>query len=129
MDLKVVQLIRGAMAAADGQGAGGLGAATRPVDRFEPRKVIHPTPRYEARTIYHPTPRYEARPVLHPTPRVEEAAPPAETTPKGTCVNPAAPPPWLEPSWNRPVPPVPTVKIIQHHTDIQNKGSLLDMFV
>lgn len=129
MDLKAVQLIRGAMAAADGQGgAGGMGAAARPVDRFEPRKVIHPTPRIEPRRVFHPTPRYEARPVLHPMPRVEPVEVPAEPTKPTSCISPATPPPWAEPTWKHPVEPAPTVKINQYHTDIQNKGSLLDLF-
>lgn len=128
MDLKVVQLIRGAMAAADAQGAGGVGATVRPTDRFEPRQVIHPTPRFEPRRVFHPTPRYEPRPVQHYTPRVEPVDVPAEPTKPSSCISPATPPPWAQPTWTQPVEPAPTVKINQYHTDIQNKGSLLDLF-
>jgi hypothetical protein len=130
MDLKLVQLIRGAMRAADmAAGQGCCGAAGRCED------VVDPTPRFEPRVVYHPTPRYEPRPVIHPVVRREPVVLPPIPAP---C------PPELphcghmpiEPVWKTLPDPVrhdhmsaTTVKMHVVRPDIRHKGTLIDTFI
>jgi len=76
LDLNKVQLLRGAMRAADiasgrAQAVSGLGPAPTPPPsqlvrepQFEPRRVIYPEPRYEPRPVIHPTPLKEYLPPI-----------------------------------------------------------------
>jgi hypothetical protein len=132
LDLKVVQLVRGAMAAADAQGIAGAAGAVVPTEpRFEPRQVVHPTPRYEPRPVIHPTPRYEPRPVVHSRPRVAELeCPPCCEGEKPPCVPPPCLPPWMEPlPWPTPPERARVVKIVRRPPDIVHKGMLIDTFI
>jgi hypothetical protein len=111
--------------------APGLGnGPASPVDRFEPRQVIHPEPRYLPRQVLHPTPRYLPRPVLHPKPRVVENAPAPSVKPA-----PPTPIPWpIPPVWTT-LPPTHSqsapkiLKISPPAIDIRNKGTLIDLFI
>jgi hypothetical protein len=134
-DLHVVQLIRGAMRAADAasgrpEAVSGLGPAPT-FRRIAAREVLHPEPRIEPRRVIHPEPRFEPRPVLHPAPTIQPSiAPPPED-----CSGPAhsgcllLPPPWRMPVWNIPIEPKPAIKTVVHRTDVHHKGSLLDLFI
>ncbi len=137
LQLKEVQLLRGAIRAADvesGKQFGAAGIALDPVrgkeeeDRFEPRRVIHPTPRYLPRPVLHPTPRYLPREVVAPLggankgeQRGDEGA-----TPK---IAPAPPPPWKELPWPKSGLPQCKVKVVVVAPDMNSKGALLDLFI
>ena len=135
-DLKLVQLLRGAIRAADAASGKGspiafIGPApTQIVNRFESRQVVEPEPRFEPRPVIHPTPRFLPRPVIHLTPRFEPA--PA-AAPFGPEVPPRCghglSPPWRMPVWNMPIEPKVTIKRVVHLADVHNKGSLLDLFI
>lgn len=131
LDLKLVQLVRGAMRAADEAGAKELGGLVREPE-FRPRQIIHPEPRYEQRPVIHPEPRYEARPVIHPTPRVVEP-PPAVCSPcpehKPRITPSPFVPPWKVLPWENPPQPLLKVKVIKLKPDIVRKGSLIDCFI
>ena len=137
LDLKLVQLVRGAMAAADRQGncchPGHLGHCCdrddRRCDVFEPRRHIEPEPVYEPRRHIHPEPRIEPRPLLQPATRLanegwdcaEYAAPKASKSP--------IEPPWKVLPWENPPPPPPKVKYILHRPDIaRSKGTFVNVF-
>jgi hypothetical protein len=134
-DLKVVQLLRAAMRAADRAGSklGSCGplqcdddCCNRRCDHF------HPEPRYEPRVVYHPTPRYEPRPVIHPTPRIgamQVPIPEPVERPHDAGLSGVLPPPWKTPVWKMPIPVAPDVKVYLQRVDVQNKGSLLDFFL
>jgi hypothetical protein len=132
LDLKLVQLVRGAMRAADEAAGKELGALVREPE-FQPRQVIHPEPRYEPRPVIHPEPRYEPRPVIHPAPRVVEP-PPAVCCPPGPEHKPRITPspfvpPWKVLPWENPPQPLLKVKVIKLKPDIVRKGSLIDCFI
>ena len=134
LDLKLVQLVRGAMAAADA--AAGKGLAVTELgpapSHIQPRRVFDPEPRIEPREVIHPTPRIEPREVIRPAPRVEEPppaywCPPCEPRPrdhKSPFV-----PPWKFLPWENPPQPVLNVKVIKLKPDIVRKGSLIDCFI
>ena len=140
LDLKEVQLLRGAMRAADiasgrPQAVSGLGPAPTPPPsqlvrepQFEPRRVIYPEPRYEPRRVIHPTPLKEYLPPVRVKADVQVEAkvvsPPARPEMEGPLA-----PPWQQPVWQMQVAPPPKVKMVRYHTDIKNKGSLLDCFI
>ena len=132
-DLMVVQLIRGAIQAADiesGKEAGPLGIV--PDSVILARRHFEPEPEFLPRRVIHPTPTYTPRPVIHPTPRLANECPPAAACPEepprhlspGPC-----PPPWKQPFWKNPIPPQPIIKVTQYKTDIPTKGSRLDVFI
>jgi len=129
LDLKMVQLITGAMRAVDnGPGAQtGVHIQTDPV--IEPRIHFHPSPRFEPRTVYHPEPRFMPRPVMHPTPRVEcEPCPPAPPECPRKHPSPLLPP-WEIPLWKTPPAAEAKIKIVVVRPDIHHKGTLLDCFI
>jgi len=129
LDLKLVQLLRGAMRAADAA-ANPQGLPIVRADVFRAREVVHPEPRFEPRLVAHPTPRFLPRPAIHPTPRLDLGFSPIPANPEcpPRCCH-ALPPPWRMPVWNMPIPPRPTIKRIVHLTDLHHKGSLLDLFI
>ena len=138
LDLKLVQLIRGAMRAADiasgkGQSATPLGPAPDPAPSITGRRHYTPEPVYEARRHFHPTPRYEPRPVIHPTPRVEVAPPiviPAEPcVEKCHCLKSPFIPSWKLLPWQNPPQPAQVVKVVKVKPDIVRKGSMIDCFM
>lgn len=130
LDLKMVQLLRDAMGAADlaaGAIPGPLGTIIKPDtycahDRIEPRPIIEPRKRIE------PEPRFEPRKVLHPTPRFEprpvytEAAPMEAQPVKDVKRS-------LPPLWEMPISRPPTIKVTVIRHDVISKGSLLDLFI
>ena len=130
LDLKLVQMLRAAMADHGTKAATALGPRPNDVEprkRFdpepeiEPRQRIQPTPRIEPRRVYHPTPRYVAN--AEPPPPVCDASP-SEPDP-GRC---KIQPPWKVRPWETPVPMKSEVKVIVVRPDIVNKGSLIDLF-
>jgi hypothetical protein len=128
LDLKLVQLIRGAMAAADAQGGGSASGAAA---TFEPRLHVHPQTKYENRPIIHPEPRYLARPIIHPTPRLEPESNPPECEPTHPHKS-SYPfqPPWQVVPWKQaPKVQQTQVKKIIKPPDILHKGSLIDCFI
>jgi len=136
MDLKLVRLIRGAMAAADlaagkGQSAHPLGPD--PTPDFHSRRHLTPTPVYEPRRHIHPTPRFEPRPVIHLRPRVVVDPPiciPPEPCPHPDAGNKLPPPPWkLPPCQPAPAQPVQKVKLVRLKPDIVRTGTMIDCFM
>jgi hypothetical protein len=131
LDLELVQLLRDAIRTADIAGGKlGPGGTISPGPRIEPRKRIEPTPRFLPRKVIHPTPRFEPRFVVHPTAKVELQPAPAAADPEQPprCPSPIRPP-WKQLAWNAPIPKSVQPKVVQYRTDIQNKGSLLDLFI
>lgn len=133
LDLSVVRSIRDAIrttALAAGGRPGPLGTIQNPVT-LAPRKVIEPTPHIEPRKVIDPTPRIEPRRVIHPAARYEVLPPiviqPVIEEHPSHPVQPL-PPPWKMPIWEMPLPPRPVIKVHMHRPDIQNKGSLIDVF-
>jgi len=124
MDLKLVQLLRGAMNA--GGGARGI---VHPTPRIEPRPVHHPDPRIEPRKTITPTPRFELRRVHRPEPKFESYQSLAPEQPKGSPCSKVLPPPWKQPLTTLPVEPRPVVKKVEFAPDIVSKGSLIDFFI
>lgn len=128
LDLNLVRLVRGAM---NGGSPSAIGMV-RPQPRFESRLVAEPTPRFEPRHVVHPTPRFEPRPVIHPASRVEPQAPapvdPGAYVSNRPSVGPLDPP-WKSLPCVTPSAPPPIVKLALYQVDIQNKGSLLDLFM
>ncbi len=137
LDLKLIKLLRSAMAAAGQSGGAGTGVRSIPIagptgnSAAHDRVVLHPQPRIEPRRIIHPTPRYQPRPVLHPAPRLDDLLP----LPLANCASPASdkpptlPPPWATVAWKMPVPPPVTIKPIIIRVDVHHKGTLLDLFI
>lgn len=126
MDLKLVQLLRGAMN--HGGPAAGMGAV-HPQPRIEPRPVHHPDPRIEPRKVIEPTPRFEPRKVHHPEPRFEPAPQmpcPTYSKPK---TKPVLPPPWMQQPVENPPEPRPVIKQVNFTTEVVHKGSLIDFFI
>ena len=130
LDLKLVQLVRGAMRAADAAGGRGcsahpLGPAPTPVGRL----VHRPQSRIDPRPVIHPTPRFEPRPVLHPRPaEAPPAAPPASPEVPRITRSPLEPP-WKVLPWEAPPALPPKTKIIVKPPDLPNKGRLFDVFI
>ena len=133
LDLKLVQLLRGAMAAANAGAAKSTGLPGPAPTVAAPRPVIHPQPRIEPRQVIHPTPRIEPREVIRPTPRVVEP-PPILCCPRCPPDKPHQPgspvvPPWKVLPWENPPQPLPKVKLIKLKPDIVTRGSLIDCFI
>lgn len=143
LDLNLVQLLRGAMRAADiasgrREPVSALGPApTPPPDRFERepvfqnRRVVHPEPKFAARTVAHvasakqlPAPAKLA--IETHAPEIEPCC--CSITIKPEVESPLAPP-WRQPIWATPIPPTSKVKIVKIRPDIINKGSLIDFFI
>jgi hypothetical protein len=131
LDLELVKLLRGAIRAADMAGGKLAPDGTAvPGPRIEPRKVIEPTPRFLPRKVIHPSPRFEPRFVVHPASRIEvQPAPPAADPEHPRQSSSPIQPPWKQLVWNAPIPKPVQPKVVQYRTDIQNKGSLLDLFI
>lgn len=133
LDLKLVQLLRGAIRAADQGARSNLPFELTPTP--EPRRHIHPEPTFEPRPHIHPTPRFEPRPVYHPTPRYEQAkldcdrTGPVEVVVYKPIIEQPLRPPWKIMPWENPPQPAPKVKVTLYRPDIVHKGSLLDFFV
>ena len=133
LDLKLVRLVRGAMAPnPNGKPVAFIGPAPTNA-RFLPRPVVHPTPRFEPRPVIHPTPRFEPRLVIHPRPRVEPlpcaCEPPHEPEMPARSKSPIEPP-WKVLPWEQPPgQPAPKVKLAIYRPDVVSKGSLIDFFI
>jgi hypothetical protein len=67
---------------------------------------------------------------VHPAAKVEVQPPPPAADPERPphCSSPIQPP-WKQLVWNAPIPKPVQPKVVQYRTDIQNKGSLLDLFI
>ena len=135
LDLKLVQLLRGAMRAAD------LGAAaSKGVDRITPAAVYEPARHVHLTPVIEPREHIRAAPCREPAkvvvtrseqPRLalaisecrsgcEAAAPPAKSPVE---------PPWKVLPWRQPPKMVVNVKWVKVQPDIINKGSLIDCFI
>lgn len=133
LDLSLVRSIRSAMRAADLAAGGVPGPLGTIQDRhtIHPQTVHEPEPRIEPRKVIHPTPHFLPRPVIHPVERYEILPPVpvrAEQTEHPVHLGAPLPPPWKQPIWETPIPPQPVIKVITLKPDIQNKGSLIDIF-
>ncbi len=142
-ELKVVQLIRGAMQNADaaaGHGCAGLALGPAscgtigcgPAATIEPRRTIHPTPRFTSRVVFHPTPRFEPRPID----RAQQAAPAGEVAPSEPETARVTPsplsPPWAMPVWRMPIEATVAPRKLKAPAaahDIHNRGVMLDLFI
>jgi hypothetical protein len=135
LDLKEVQLLRGAIRAADA--AAGPQHGYIDSDRFCPSDAVQPcsrsegSPEYLPRPVIHPTPRYLPRPVLHPTVRLEmrrtdQPAPAPIQPPVPRTPNPIQPPWKVLPS---PIQPVRLVKVIVFRPEMRVTGRIIDSFI
>jgi hypothetical protein len=135
LDLQVVRLVRGAIAANLQGTPGPLGTVVKPKptgDLAGAAAVVDPTPRFEPRPVHTPTPRFEPRFTITPDPRIVPfdwpvpVPPPlqADLTPGDAPL----PPPWRMPIWNTPLELPAVVKQTLHRPDIRHKGTLLDRF-
>lgn len=135
LDLKEVQLLRGAIRTADEED----GPQHRYLDSDSyspggPCQACSPcyqTPEVLPGRVYHPTPRYEPRPVLHPTVELEmrrtvEPAPAPIEPPMRGEPNPVQPP-WSVLPW--PLQPVRLVKVIVQRPEIPVTGRFIDCFI
>jgi hypothetical protein len=129
-DLKLVQLLRAAMAGGAGAKRGPLGNVIEPQAEILPRKRIEPTPRFEPRPVVHPTPRFLPRPVIEPRPVELPAAvlPPCEGE-KPRVAKLVLVPPWKVLPWENPPQTEIAVKVIKRRPDIVRKGSLIDCYM
>ena len=127
LDLKLVRLLRGAMA---GQlsafGLNGVGAGPLGTRHIEPRPRVEPEPRFEPRKVIHPQPGIEPGP-CHPAPcqAPHEAELPLRTR------SPLEPP-WRVVPWKPSAPPaqpLPKVKLLIARPDVVTKGTLIDFFI
>ena len=135
LDLKLVQLVRGAMRAADAQGHPGAGDLFVPSPVIEPRRRFHPEPAIEPRRHIRPEPRIEPRPVHRP----DDASPsrcapvvvvaPADTKSSGSPIQ----PPWKVLPWETPPAerprPVHKVKVVIGPPDMSSTGNVIDLFI
>ena len=137
LGLKEVQLLVGAMRAADQAARRASALPGPPNEPVVARPAVAPEPRYLPRRVIHPEPRYAPRPVEHPTPRLGTGPAPCPTEgnpppvivivkPPNEC--PLAPP-WRTPAWQQPLPPAPSIKVAPPRPDIIHKGMLLDVFI
>jgi hypothetical protein len=132
LDLQLVRLIRGAMAAADGSPGARFVAASTVNRDIQPRPKLRQHQEILPRPVVHPTPHFAPRPVIHLQPKFVPP-PPAACAP----VEPEKPhrnecpiqPPWKVLPWQTPIPPKPQIKIVVHRTDVVHKGSLIDVFI
>ena len=132
-ELKLVQLLRGAMLAADlsggkvGMPGGTLAPQRNPLVR--PREVIDPQPRFEPRHTVELAPRvvrgrdYYTRDC---EPRTSVRGCDSASKPRRDLV---LAPPWETPVWKIPSQPALVVKVHIHRVDVHNKGSLIDLFL
>lgn len=132
LDLSVVRLVRGAIAANLDGTPGPLGTVVRSHrGDILPRQVHRPDPRIEPREVISPTPRVEPRETVHLDPRVSVGETPCTahpTPPAGKSGSDVLPPPWELPVWRTPLPPKPILKLVLHRPDTRHKGTLLDRF-
>jgi hypothetical protein len=140
LDLKLVQLVRGAMNAADAQGVGPCGRLIHPAPVIEPRRRFHPEPVFEPRPHVHPEPAFDPRPRLH-VPDFLRGGTPAPCDPSATPAEPAGrvssaspiEPPWKVLPWENPPAPRPRplqkIKIVNGRPDISSKGNVIDLFI
>ena len=130
LDLKLVRLLRGAMADnPHGQPVSGLGPAPTNLS-FGSRPRVEPEPRFEPRKRIEPTPHFEPRPVIRPEPRVEPPLCEAPHEPEmPSRLKSPIEPPWRVLPWEQPVQPAPKVKLTIVRPDVVSKGSLIDFFI
>jgi hypothetical protein len=132
-DLKVVQLIRGAMRAADLQGQ--RDALMVPAPTIEPRPHLHPDEVVEPRRHIHPAPVYDNPQLIHQKARVAlepndstHSIPQSSDAPPAKTSSPIQPP-WKVLPWPQPISSRQTVKVHRLHTDVSHRGAMLDLFV
>jgi hypothetical protein len=139
LDLKLVQLLRGAMRAADGQNPGGPEHLIHPAPAIEPRRHFHPEPKFDPRPHVHPEPAFDPRPRLHVPGFLhgacENCCPTAtapEPTDRKSSASPIEPPwkvlPWEDRPAVRPRP-LQKVKLMIGRPDISAKGTVIDVFI
>jgi hypothetical protein len=137
LDLKLVQLVRGAMANADaasgkGTAVSGLGPAPSRIERrfrvqpeteILPRRRVEPEPRIEPRQVIRPADRYEPR-VCDAVPAVYECYTPHTKSP--------IEPPWKVLPWedrSQCEELRPQIKVVIKPPDIVHRGSIIDYFI
>jgi hypothetical protein len=137
LDLKLVQLLRGAMRAADRQGPAGRGQLIHPAPTIEPRRHFHPEPKFEPRPHVHPEPAFDPRPRLH-VPGYLRGAECCPNSPASQPIVPKSPtspiqPPWKVLPWENPPAmrprPLQKVKLMIGRPDISPKGTVIDVFI
>ena len=135
LDLKLVQLVRGAMRAADAQGGPGADRLIVPTPVIEPRRRFHPGAAIEPRPHVRPEPRIEPRATVRPD-NIEAARcqPTVEVAPadKKSSASPIQPPwkvlPWETPPAER-SRPVHKVKVVIGPPDMCSRGNVIDLFI
>jgi hypothetical protein len=131
LDLKLVQLVVGAMRTADIASARERGPLA-PAAIYERRRVIHPEPRYERRRVIHPEPRREIRRIEHIDKICPDTVPACAATcpPEPSHITPSPiQPPWMTLPWKNPPQPGRVIKVVAYRPDTIQKGSMLDCFI
>src|ERR1051325_842419 len=128
MDLRLVRMLRHAMAAAD------KNACADRCDQFcesniEPRPRIHPTPQFDPRPHVHPAPHFQPRPVICPTPIANCPEFVSTSPPSPIKSAPVFQPPWGVLRWEKIAPPAPKLKLIVRPPDPARRGSVFDVFI
>jgi hypothetical protein len=134
LDLQLVQLLRGAMRAADIGAGGACGVPTaspslqpaphlqsQPAATIEPRRHITPTAYIAPRPVFHPEPHFVP-------PVVAAAEPPAHPEVSRITKSPIEPP-WKVHPWKIPTPPPAKIKVLIRQPDVPIKGTVFDVFI
>jgi len=132
----LVQLVRGAMRAADEQGHPCGRNLIVPNREIEPRLRFHPEPVIERRRHIVPEPKIEPRLVRSvdggypcPCPPVVVEVAPADAKSSGSPIQ----PPWKVLPWDAPPAetprPVHRVKVVIGPPDMCSKGNVIDLFI
>ena len=135
LDLKLVQLVRGAMHAADEQGLRCGRRLIEPGPEIEPRRRFHPEPVIEPRRHIHPEPKIEPRRVRLVDGAYPSSCPPVVVVAPAEAKSSASPiqPPWKVLPWETPpaerARPIHKVKVVIGPPDMCSKGNVIDLFI
>jgi hypothetical protein len=140
--LEVVQLLTGAMRAADKASAADAGHGPNanpdfgPAAIYEPAARAHPEPTIAPRQVIHPSPRIEPRLIEHPAkelPVLNSCALPPITMERSHIDPSPIQPPWKVLPWECPNAPALMVKLVVFQPDNTcnglYKGSVIDCFI
>ena len=130
-DLKLVRLLRDAIAIADIQSGIDKSKPIQTVVEHEPARRLTRCDDY-CHQPHRTEVVYRDRPITRTT-RVVESKPveaPLPPSPSARCdAGFKIQPPWKVLPWQEPVQLSPKIKIIQYRPDIRHKGTLLDYFI
>jgi hypothetical protein len=129
-DLRIVQLIRQAIVAADIQTARTFGRSQVRTDIAARRRIECGPCCDEQRQVEHLPPKIEPPDTIHLKSRVivDSPAPEKQANPRVPITAPFLPP-WKMLPWKIPPHKPAVIKKLVQQIDIKNKGSLIDLFI